>query len=1026
MARAESPLTPDIVRRLRGGVGLLLLSAVVLTVLLILPILFIAGEFGGGLISLIVLGVLCLPLAGLGKIRGALGDLEARMGGVPTPAPRREAPVREIIERPASEMFSEQTKEEKRRGKEIKNEDGELLMSSRPLFGGDAIRDLDEDLPATPRRERPATAPKSTMNSVDWEQWVGKKLLQKLGIVIVLIGMIVLLKYSFDNRIIGELGRLALGVLGAGALLFAGEWFQRKYRQWSQAFTGGGLALLYIVVWAARVLYAPALALNYGLIISPWMALGLYAFITLIGALAAIRYNAQSIAWFTMLGGFLTPLLVAANDPFPFGLAIYLLILSGGLLALAWYKRWNVLHIPCFLLTQMYLFTLVYREPLISDPLQFGIASVFFLLFASLPLIHQFRMKAPAKGDDLFLIVANGLATLFALNAAVGGWGDPAAAFVAFGLAAVYVLFAAAAISLRGTDAQLVNAYLVSGVALVTLGLYQQFHREWVAVAWAPFSALLAGVALFLRRRGALVCAFPILLGALLFLLLNSPAYPEGAAVWRPFFSNWALQSYVVFASVVAWVVALRRMPDALMGGENRHVVEQLGHTVLAVLLFVLVGIEVTGLQAVATLGLTYSYVFVALICLLAFWITGSLVWFGAAIIGQVLVLAFTFALGDGSGMIAPVLGGPAVTPFLHPWVGASAMAFVTTMAIMVVIIRKKDPRLQGPALKTLLIGTALAQVFAHFTVEIQHLAVSFAWTDLFAARVLSGWWILFALALLAYGEWRKIGKFSTSGLALLFLPLLKDILFQTGVQGRYELALWMALPAALVFFGDRRASSNILRTGLILLCVWMAKNALQSFQATGLLESVLWTGLPLVMALYGDVRGSQEIRRTGLALLAVWMMRDLVHLMQGGAGMYETVLWAIIPMGIAWIGAHRKSADLLQGGLSILGIWMAVDMLTHLGIGNVYDVWSSPLLRTLWTALVALTLMIAGFAERRSLLRRASIAIFAATVIKLLVFDFSFLSTGVRIVASIGTGLLMIGASYLYQRFDSATADSR
>ena len=61
----------------------------------------------------------------------------------------------------------------------------------------------------------------------------GYKLLQKVGMIIVLIGMIVFLKYSFDNEIIGKLGRIFLSLLLAFTLIGTGEWYQRKYALWS-------------------------------------------------------------------------------------------------------------------------------------------------------------------------------------------------------------------------------------------------------------------------------------------------------------------------------------------------------------------------------------------------------------------------------------------------------------------------------------------------------------------------------------------------------------------------------------------------------------------------------------------------------------------------------------------------------------------------------------------------------------------------------------------------------------------------
>ncbi len=47
----------------------------------------------------------------------------------------------------------------------------------------------------------------------------------------------------------------------------------------------------------------------------------------------------------------------------------------------------------------------------------------------------------------------------------------------------------------------------------------------------------------------------------------------------------------------------------------------------------------------------------------------------------------------------------------------------------------------------------------------------------------------------------------------------------------------------------------------------------------------------------------------------------------------------------------------------------------------------------------------------------------FAVTAGKLLLIDFNGLDTPIRVAASVGIGLLMIFASYLYQRFGQSSS---
>ncbi len=70
-----------------------------------------------------------------------------------------------------------------------------------------------------------------------------------------------------------------------------------------------------------------------------------------------------------------------------------------------------------------------------------------------------------------------------------------------------------------------------------------------------------------------------------------------------------------------------------------------------------------------------------------------------------------------------------------------------------------------------------------------------------------------------------------------------------------------------------------------------------------------------------------------------------------------------------------------------------------------------------LWASF-ATALMILGFARNKALLRRCSIALFAATIIKVFVRDTANVDTPYRILSFLVLGLMLVGASYLYHRF--------
>lgn len=755
--------------------------------------------------------------------------------------------------------------------------------------------------------------------AVDWEAWMGKRLLQIGGVLIVLIGVVVLLKQAFENRWIDELGRLLLATGVAGGLLLAGDLFRKKYAAWAQTFTGGGLALLYFVVWAAHVFYADILASSHGLVVGPMLAFALYIGITLIGALFTWRYKSQPIAWFTMIGGYITPLLIVTPDNAPVMLAAYLFVLGAGMLFIARAASWRPLELCSFVLTQLYLFALVYTAPLelLSQSAQAFVAVLFFLLFALLPVMRHFTDRVAAKGDDVLHMIVLCVCMYFPVREAMIAvpYGTVLTSLM---LAAVLLLMGVCALKLRSEDDLLINSYLIGTFFLIGLALYSLMGLEWVAAGWAVYSVALLLIGLSLKRTGPWHCAIAALAASLLALTAQLPMFEQSAeALWQPLTSTWSLLSYVVFGSVIGWIILLKKLPPTFLASEKRASWTFSLHGTLALLLLVLVTFEATSLHWTATLTLSYAYLALAAVAVAAFVVTGVTVWFALAFAVQLMLIVFTFFTGEGTSMLLfPSAAASAVSPLLHPWMPVSILTVAMVLAL-VFAAKTKLPKEQNIPVYALLWAVVLAQVWLHGTVEIRHAAESLAWTDVWYQRALSLWWVSVAVTVL------KVG-------------------------GR---SLW----------------------GIV-----------------------------------------------GVALLAIPEAKDLLRLMDGNANFLETVVWTVLPFGLLLWAVRQKQDLQLKVGIALIVATMAADTL-----GGMHGQ-SLGLAHSIWWAFASLMVMGSGFVLREAKLRKTGMVLFGATAVKLLLLDFSTLATPIRVGASMATGLLMIAASYLYQRFDSRISSSK
>jgi uncharacterized membrane protein len=74
---------------------------------------------------------------------------------------------------------------------------------------------------------------------------------------------------------------------------------------------------------------------------------------------------------------------------------------------------------------------------------------------------------------------------------------------------------------------------------------------------------------------------------------------------------------------------------------------------------------------------------------------------------------------------------------------------------------------------------------------------------------------------------------------------------------------------------------------------------------------------------------------------------------------------------------------------------------------------------------LYSVVLMVAGIWRRTQGLRIMAIVLFGITILKIFIYDLSFLETLYRIFSFVGLGVILLGVSYLYQRYKAIIFES-
>ena len=165
------------------------------------------------------------------------------------------------------------------------------------------------------------------------ENQIGSQWFNRVGILAVLIGMAWFLKFAIDNHWIGPLGRILIGLLAGAALIAWSERFDRHgYVAFAYSLKAAGSGILYLSLWAAFSLYQ---------LIPAGAAFAAMILITAFNGLLSWIRDAELLAFYAIIGGFSTPLLISTGENHEVALFCYLLLLDIAVLVLVVLRPWS-------------------------------------------------------------------------------------------------------------------------------------------------------------------------------------------------------------------------------------------------------------------------------------------------------------------------------------------------------------------------------------------------------------------------------------------------------------------------------------------------------------------------------------------------------------------------------------------------------------------------------------------------------------------------------------------------------------
>lgn len=242
---------------------------------------------------------------------------------------------------------------------------------------------------------------KPPKKTIHWEMLFGFNGFLILGVISVVIGVGFFIRKAFVSGLLGPVGKVSIIYLAAIISLGIGNFFRKKrYPEFGQGLIGMGIALLYYSTYSAFH--------NYELF-NQFVAFFLMILITTFAVFIAVLDNNKWLAVLGLIGGFSTPIMLDSGSSQNIALYSYITILNSGLLAIAFYKKWNILNNLGFISTYL-IFGFTFKTNEFWTSVIF--LNIYFFVYSLVPFAYHLFKEKKENLTNTALIFLNSFVAL--------------------------------------------------------------------------------------------------------------------------------------------------------------------------------------------------------------------------------------------------------------------------------------------------------------------------------------------------------------------------------------------------------------------------------------------------------------------------------------------------------------------------------------------------------------------------------------------------------------------------------------
>jgi len=631
---------------------------------------------------------------------------------------------------------------------------------------------------------------KEHFGDISLEEILFGNIILKIAIVAFILGIGLFLKYSIDKDWIPIWGRVLIGVVVGIVMLIAGiKMINNKHKLFSESLFGGGIAILYLSIFAG-------FALEGFMFISATYAYVSMIIITILAGLISVRFDAKSTAIFGLIGGFATPFLLSTDSGNYVGLLSYMLMLNFGVLFISIYKKWSLLSWMAFVITSMTALGSVWETVDDFKPLVL-LYALFFIIYSIVPFINEIRKKEQQlEKPFVFLFWANFLVVILSFLALFKHYHIDLLyyAVVTVALAGYLLLYASVLSKKNILLKNLFYIVLAQAIALLLVTPAFIFSGSSLTIVWAVESLMLLWIAI---KSDELTYGLFALLGFIVTTvrylgvdIINEYGrlhYMGESASVLVYVQSLAVTSLFVIGSIFMGYKLLKKSQL-----DFKYIPNDLIQLILFMLTFFgayLVSTFISSLLTELYAVDIFSMVYMILIALFAFILYKSdYKEQGKSIFYLFLGLLFIGFVDN----IAHISGTNTLISLLNFLLFMAVVGFIYTLAF-----KESNLTVSNYKLSNLMLGAGVGLLFIFLNVEIYHIVKFYSPNATkFAITLL---WITFGIGLFVYGVIKDVKVAKLVGTVLIFLAILKAFFVDlANLDSIYRIVLFLILGAIL------------------------------------------------------------------------------------------------------------------------------------------------------------------------------------------------------------------------------------